>query len=374
MSRSRRVAWVYRAPDTSSFRYRVDNMVNSLNASPDATFSAAWFADPDLEALEPLVPHLDALVVARYPAGPAILRLVAQAEHHGVPLIFDCDDLVFDPDLSPMLMDAVAQDLDDPRNWELWYAYTARLQATMRRCQSGITTVEPLRDRMQSLFDSQTVSVLRNFLHIDQQRVSEQLLSVKREGGWARTDDVTIGYFSGTATHSRDFDVVVPALRRLLDKDDRVRLRIVGRIDVPEQLRDLADQIELVDFTDPLSLQRLIAEVEINLAPLQHHPFTACKSELKYFEAAVVGTWTVASDTPAFRDAIDDGLTGRIARAHDWDFALDEAVQLARDPERYVANVEKAASKAYARYGWNEHADDIVACIETAVAMNQQRR
>ena len=46
--------------------------------------------------------------------------------------------------------------------------------------------------------------------------------------------------------------------------------------------------------------------------------FTNCKSELKYFEAAVVGTVTIASPTFTFARAIDDGKNGFIANSYDW--------------------------------------------------------
>ena len=87
-----------------------------------------------------------------------------------------------------------------------------------------------------------------------------------------------------------------------------------------------------------VELQRSIAEVEVNIAPLQHNAFNVCKSDLKFFEAAVVGTWTVASHTPSLDAAVDDGVTGRLARDHEWDGALAEAVDLARDTERYAAD------------------------------------
>ena len=65
-----------------------------------------------------------------------------------------------------------------------------------------------------------------------------------------------------------------------------------------------------------MNLQRLIAEVEINISPLQNNLFTNCKSELKYFEAAIAGTITVATPTYAFSRAIVDGENGFLAKAY----------------------------------------------------------
>jgi hypothetical protein len=47
------------------------------------------------------------------------------------------------------------------------------------------------------------------------------------------------------------------------------------------------------------------------LAPGDEQPLTAAKSELKYFEAGLLGVPTVASNVPAYRTAIADGEKAR---------------------------------------------------------------
>ena len=46
-----RVAFVYRSPDTSTFRYRVANTVDALNHAPGHHVRAAWFCDDELREL-----------------------------------------------------------------------------------------------------------------------------------------------------------------------------------------------------------------------------------------------------------------------------------------------------------------------------------
>ena len=349
----RRVAWIYRTPDTSTFRYRAANMVAALGATEDTEIGAAWFSETELESIAPLIPDLDAIVLVRYPFSGPVQRLIDRARHHGVPLIFDSDDLVFDPSLVQLVMDALSVERDDFRNWQLWYAYSAQLRETMSCCTSGLTTGETLRKHMAPYFPDGQVAVVPNFLDRSQDRFSRELLDAKRSTGFTGTGSVTIGYFSGTPTHAHDFAVATPALVRLMRADDDVRLRLVGRLDFVDELAEFEDRVEVVDFMSFLELQRAIAGVEINIAPLHSHAFTACKSELKFFEAAAVGTWTVASASPAFVDAIDDGRTGRVVRAHEWDEALADAVALARDPDRYAGHAEAAADAAYETYGWD---------------------
>ena len=55
LDRPHRVAYVYRTPDTSTFRYRVANTVDSLNHA-DGDIGAAWYCDDELRALLRIVP------------------------------------------------------------------------------------------------------------------------------------------------------------------------------------------------------------------------------------------------------------------------------------------------------------------------------
>lgn len=367
MRRPRRMAWVYRNPDTSTFRYRAANIVAALNADPDGDVGAAWFSELELDAIEHLVGRLDVIVLTRYPYCAPVARLVERAHQEGVPLLFDSDDLVFDTEFAPLIMDALDEDAEDHGTWSRWYAYLGRLNATMRQCVGGVTTVAPLQRRMQPYFEEDRVHIVPNFMDRAQQAFSRSLVEAKQRNGWKRDGSVTLGYFSGSPTHARDFAVLVPALRRLLAEDPGVRLRVVGKIDVLGEVAELPpDQIEVIGFMDYISLQRAIAEVEVNLAPLQHHDFTACKSELKFFEAAAVGTWTVASASPAFWGATTGGTNGRLARAHEWDDALREAVDLARDAGAYARRAEAAAEDVHDRYGWDKQGERITAAVTAA--------
>jgi len=362
-TRPRRVAWVYRSPDTSTFRYRAANIVAALNAEPDCDVGAAWFTEVELEDIAHLVPDLDAIVIVRYPYNAALGRLIDLAKRHDVPLVFDCDDMVFDIEFAPLIMETLRKDPRDAREWDVWYAYLGRLEASLRHCSGAITTTGPLSEHLARRLPGGDVAVVPNFMNRTQQEYSQRLLEAKQRGGWRRTNRVTVGYFSGTPTHARDFALTVPALARLLESRHDVTLRVVGFLDHTDGLADHAHRVEVLPFQDFIALQRVIAEVEVNLAPLTHGMFNECKSELKFFEAAAVGTWTIASPIPAFASAIDDGKTGRLARAHEWDDALAEAVDTARDSEAYAARATQAAEQVHRAYSWDGHVDGILAAL-----------
>ena len=62
----------------------------------------------------------------------------------------------------------------------------------------------------------------------------------------------------------------------------------MGFLDVGSALRGFGDRIDILPLADFLTLQTLIGSTGLNIVPLQTNIFTNCKSELKYFEAAIV--------------------------------------------------------------------------------------
>ncbi len=82
---------------------------------------------------------------------------------------------------------------------------------------------------------------------------------------------------------------------------------------------------------DILNLQHLIGQVEINLVPLQDNPFSNSKSELKVFEASIVGTLSIVSPTFALGRAVRDGETGFVAPAQGWRYSMERAIEVVTD-------------------------------------------
>lgn len=356
-----RIAWLYERPDTSTFRYRCFNPQATLRAErPD--IGCAWFELADEAALWEVIPTLDVLVIARVRYNRSLARVIMHARAANVRIMFDCDDLVFDTRYVHLLLDTLDQDTRPEAAWDTWFAMIGRIEATARLCDAGLTTNAFLADRLQQIVPG-PVSVIPNYFEPEQEAVSRRLLDAKVKAGFSGDGHVTIGYFSGTPTHNRDLAVASPAIARLMQADPMVSLRIVGFLDDSGPLAAFPGRVELVPLQDYLNLQRVIAEVDINIAPLQDNPFTNCKSELKFFEAAAVGVWTIATPTFTFRNAINDGETGRLARAHEWDACLAEAVALVRNPARYKQLALAAADAAYLRYGWQHQAEAIVEAV-----------
>jgi glycosyltransferase involved in cell wall biosynthesis len=256
---------------------------------------------------------------------------------------------VFDPDYAHLILDTLDQDLRHPHVWNHWFGWIARTGATLRLCDGAIATNAFLAEHVRD-FAGIPVAVVPNFLNREQLAISERLLEQKRASGYRRDGRVHIGYFSGTHTHNKDFALVSSALERLLETDPRVVVLVVGYMDLDERFKRFGDRVKVYPFQDFINLQRLIACVEINLIPLQYNTFTHCKSELKYFEAAAVGTISMASPTFTYAAVIRDGVNGYLAHAHQW---FDKLSRVLSDLDDYETIAERAVAHALASYSWH---------------------
>jgi len=161
---------------------------------------------------------------------------------------------------------------------------------------------------------------------------------------------VRMGYASGSRTHQRDFAQCAGAVAQVLRAHPECRLTLFKAPDGPvlfveefEALNGLEGQIEWRDMVPLARLPEEIARFDINLAPLEAgNPFCEAKSELKFFEAALVDTPTVASPTGPFVRAMRHGETGMLADGEEaWRAALEALVSDAGLRRRMAAQAKR---------------------------------
>lgn len=334
-----RVAYFSEAFDQGSFRYRCYNMAQALNNHSSAVV-ASYFVAEDLRAVGDLSEHADVLVLSRVRYDAHIHRLIESFQARDKRVLFDIDDLIFSPDHAPLVATTLnyalwGKDLDN------WFALAARIGATLKLCDGIITTTDFLSDEIRRHV-SLPIAVIPNFLNVEQ--IAASVSVTKRRA----TSGLTLGYFSGSTSHQRDFDVAVPGVIRFLSEQPEHRLMVVGYLELPASLEAFTSQIERRGFMSPTALQASIAEVDASIVPLQENPFTYSKSELKFFEAGLVKTPTIASPTPPYQAAITHLDNGVIAENNDWASALDQFLALTT-AER-IEMGERAQEFALARF------------------------
>jgi hypothetical protein len=270
----------------------------------------------------------DIAFLYRVPYAPHVAAGLAAARRRGVLALGSIDDLLFlpEPELFPEL---AAQ---DAARRELWMDGVRRYRATLEACDAFVAPTAPLADAASGLgwrtvLHRNSVSSIELELGAAARARRAAMAPAPARSGGA----TVLGYFSGTPTHDVDFATIVPVLARLLRDNPRLRLRLVGPLTLPRELDAHAARIERLPLVPWPDLPDLVASVDVSLAPLEMaRPFARAKGEIKYLEAAAVGVATLASATPAYRDAICDRENGLLAASEEeWESALRE---LTADP------------------------------------------
>ncbi len=316
-----RVLFVSGDPATRGHVYRVVHPVAALQA---AGWSASWISIADLPTADARA--VDVVVIWRAPWSDAIAQFHEACRTHGVIVGFDADDLVFDP----AVMTTEHSDFlrrSDATTRDRWLTFLVPGYArTLAACDFALMSTAPLARAAQVL--GTRAYVLPNGL--DAAMITAAGAAVARRARGRPDGYVRLGYASGTPTHQRDFAVVAPVVASLLEATPGLILTIVGCLDLEEfsefrAFRERIEQRPLVPFGDRFEEY---ARFDVNLAPLeQGNPFCEGKSELKYFEPALVGVTTVASATAPFASAIMQGETGFCAlTAADWSAAIQRLV------------------------------------------------
>ena len=337
LQNTHRVAYFAPKPDSGSFRYRCYNTSQALNAY-SSQVSGSYFYLSDLAHIPDLSAFADSLVVFRTPYDTDVHRVITQFVRAKKQVYFDIDDLVFDVAFAPLVTSNLNYKLWG-KDIDQWFAFIANIGATMKLTSHVITTNAYIRDRVVE-FSGLPVSVIPNFMNNEQLAASDTARTQRKDR--SSSEGISLGYFSGSHSHAKDFAVAVPEIADFLAASPDSRLTVLGHLDLPAELERVSGQVIRKGFLNFVELQSAVASVDLNLVPLQLSPFTYSKSELKYFEAAAVETVTIASPTPLFSTVIDDGHNGFLAPAGQWGKKLREFHDLSAENRQLVASTARA--------------------------------
>lgn len=277
-------------------------------------------------------------VLHRVMAAPDYLAFVAEAQRRGKVVIFDTDDLVFDV----ALLDQMPGVETFSRVERQYIADTIRRNGRLlRACDAVTVSTAFLRDYLLKTGAHQRVFFLPNVMSAAMLQGAEDALAAAQAPASAANppqDTVTIGYFSGTSTHNRDFLAAADALLWALERYPQTRLQIVGPLMLDQRFTpyDAAGRVTRLPLQPWQRLPSLYTLVDIAIAPLErNNPFTEAKSCIKYLEAALCRVPTIASPRSDFRRVIAPGRNGLIADTPaEWRAAL---AQLVESPDERLA-------------------------------------
>lgn len=308
----------------------------------------------------PLIPSyvdkFSVFVFHRVMYTPSVAKLIKRAKEQGKGIIFETDDLVFDAEYFKHMDHFRRMNVFERKQYEGGVGAEILADPYVEVCTTTTTFLaEKLAERKKKVF------VVPNKLSQSDVEVLNTLFA-EREKTSRQDDAVRIGYFSGAKGHDKDFAVVAPVLAELMEKHKNVELLLAGPLDTGEALRPYESRVKRVPYVPRVEHFANVAATDINIAPLEvGNPFCESKSELKFFEAGMLGVSVVASATQTFREAIEDGVDGFVAMtAEDWKEKLerlitDEALRKnmgaqAREKSLQKYTTQNADNQAYYDY------------------------
>jgi glycosyltransferase involved in cell wall biosynthesis len=270
-------------------------------------------------ALPSLIDSADVIILHRAAMDHYLESLLNRARQHGALLIYDTDDLIFDPQAFDWID---SPDFSDPVRRKLYLGEMERQRLTLQACDAVLVSTDYLARQVARL--GKPVWVHRNAFSLEM--LAASILAMQNKKG--KSDEIVIGYASGTLTHNRDFAKLTPALQKVLDANPSTQMRIIGSLELGAEWHRYKTRIHISNFVHWMELPQHLANFDINIAPLVlDNPFSQSKSEIKFVEAGLVGVPTIASAADAFKTAIIHGENGLLAsRLEEWEVNLNSLV------------------------------------------------
>ncbi len=272
---------------------------------------------------------------------PILQKLIREIKRQKKEIIFETDDLVFEEKY-----------LKQTDYWKQMDRFT-------KKQYIGGQGGEILKDEYVKVCTT-TTNFLKNKLEKYNKKVflvpnricNEELRIASEEYKKRKFMDsnfIKIGYFSGTISHNKDFATISDVLLKIMQKYKNVKLVLVGPLDVEHKLYKFSERIEQLPMVSRKKHYANIAKVDINIAPLEiNNDFCQAKSELKFFEAGIVGVPTVATATRTFQEAIKDGIDGFVAKNSDeWFLKLENLIVNKKNRVKMGKEARKIALQKY---------------------------
>jgi glycosyltransferase involved in cell wall biosynthesis len=291
-------------------------------------------------ALPGYINRADVIFLHRVAQDRYVEKMMTIARRRGALLLMDTDDLIFDLEAFDWID---SPDFRDSIRRKQYLEEMSRQRDTLLSCDAALTSTSFLATRIKQTGIESWVH--RNAFSLEMLAASEAAVV----SGKHPVDQIVIGFASGTLTHNRDFDSISPLLMASLEAHPQVKLMIVGHLELELEWHSFKDQILHQRFINWRELPCVLAGFDINLAPLViDNPFSQSKSEIKFMEAGLVRVPTIASTSPAFAGAIQNGEDGYLAsRQEEWQAALENLID-SRELARQMG--ESAYHKVMSEY------------------------
>ena len=353
------------APASVGHVYRVEHPVAALAA---AGWDACWLPASDPEAVSRAA-EADLVVVFRAAWTDVLAEVADRCRRRGTPLVYDVDDLIFEPALFADGSIAILEAM--PEEERRRFVAAAVGQRTMlERSTAAVLSTRPLAAAAGRFCPRVLVlgNALGPALAAAAAAASATVVKASADDGRPR-----LVFASGTPSHARDFALAAAGIAMLFARRPDPVLVLLGHID-PARYPCLEPFAGRIEARPVVPLPRVFAEIarcDVNLAPLEPaNPFCECKSAVRLLFAAAVGVPTVAAPTAPLRAALVPGETGLLATsAADWAGQLERLV----DDVPLRARLGAAARRhALAEFGWSAYRERALAVYGELVGLGRE--
>jgi hypothetical protein len=259
-------------------------------------------------------------------------------------LIADYDDLVFDV-TAAAITPAVRDRGEDVTRVSRSLAGNAEIGAMFRHRTASTV---PLAEKATEILGGPT-QVIHNALDPIYLGVAQVLAR-----DLARRQPVfDLGYFSGTASHNRDFEMIAGVLADYLRENPARKFLLFGPVAMPEPLLAVEHQIVRRSVVSFYEMAAEITQCRMVLGPLVDSVFARCKSGLKFFEAGVLGTAVAATPIPDI-DRFESPLLHKCVTSDDWAAAIRAPAIPEADVRAAIARVADEAGFDRQVAAWRE--------------------
>lgn len=257
--------------------------------------------------------EIGTMVIYRCRYQEPLKQLIAEAKKNGIRLVYDIDDYIFD---YQEIRDLPFMQNREYRDFE---TYSHFIYECMKVCDDIVVSTNHLKMGAEKVFPQKHIYVNRNVAS-----TKMLILSVIAQRRKRSNEGLVLGYFSGSNTHSRDFELISDVILEFMQRHEEVYLKVVGCLELPKGFERIKERIINIGFLDWRKLPDEIGTVDINLMPLEDSFFHACKSENKWMEAALVKVVTIGSYNKEIAEATRPG----------------ENILLCKNREEWISNME----------------------------------
>jgi len=259
----------------------------------------------------------DLLYLSRTPMDSNLSALIEKAQKHNIPIVLDVDDLLFHEEF---LNDFYFLGRDEEHKSQYRKLVTG-IAKTLERSDILLGSTPQIAEEGEKL--GKTSLYFRNRLLVKHGQLFVKLF--KERPAFKKK---VIGYFSGSNTHDKDLDSISSVIETTLRKYPDVELLVMGFVENVGYFNRFKDRINILPFGTYEEYLRALQVCKVVVAPLSEiNRFTNAKSNIKFMEAAVVGTPVIASMSREMSASITNGVNGWLASSNsEWQQAIDDAL------------------------------------------------